>query len=263
MAYGLSGAEVFSEVWPVAPCTISEPVAYQAFLEGQMEGGRIQNPGPLGERFKRCVAAVEARGGAYDPRAVCAAAGRRKYGSAEMARRSAAGRRRARRNPEAAAAAMSEAFHGRPVQEVVDVTESVHVHEHLAELGRLISLEVVSRDGATVKLSGFDGALLCSNEAGDQLFVRGGDQYVDVAEFGFDPEDLHEVETLGHVVRVVYHTTKTHLGAEGGKADYFHDFGEEDKGRRRRYPDLLYRWLDPSLEFAGGAYSVRPEGITN
>jgi hypothetical protein len=50
--------------------------------------------------FDRCVEEVEARGTAYDPRAVCATIGRRKYGQAEMTRRSIAGKRRAARgNP--------------------------------------------------------------------------------------------------------------------------------------------------------------------
>ena len=80
---------------------------------------------PAGESaFDRCVAEVAARGTARDPRAVCATAGRRKYGQAEMSRRSVAGRRRAARaargNPAEAAAAVSEEFHGRPVQEIID-----------------------------------------------------------------------------------------------------------------------------------------------
>ena len=46
--------------------------------------------------FEKCVEDVTARGSAYDPRAVCATAGRRKYGQAEMTRRAIAGRRAAR-----------------------------------------------------------------------------------------------------------------------------------------------------------------------
>lgn len=47
--------------------------------------------------FDRCVADVSKKGGAYDPRAVCASAGRKKYGQKEMTRRSVAGRKRAAR----------------------------------------------------------------------------------------------------------------------------------------------------------------------
>ena len=61
--------------------------------------GEVQvrlNPAALGSggRFAACVKSVEARGGAYDPRAVCATAGRKKYGRKKMAAMAAAGRRR-------------------------------------------------------------------------------------------------------------------------------------------------------------------------
>ena len=57
------------------------------------------NPGK--GSFKRCVSEVEAKGGAYDPRAVCAAAGRKKYGAKKFAAMAQAGKRKAaRRNVE-------------------------------------------------------------------------------------------------------------------------------------------------------------------
>lgn len=56
---------------------------------------RHANPGPPGSAFRRCVAKVSARGAAYDPKAVCAAAGRRKYGAKRFAEMAAAGRRAA------------------------------------------------------------------------------------------------------------------------------------------------------------------------
>jgi hypothetical protein len=48
-------------------------------------------------RFERCVEEVSAKGGAYDPQAVCATAGRQKYGKKRFQKMAAAGRRRARR----------------------------------------------------------------------------------------------------------------------------------------------------------------------
>ena len=63
--------------------------------------GEVQikmNPAKLGSggRFAKCVKSVEARGGAYDPNAVCAAAGIRKYGKKRMEKMAQKGRRRAR-----------------------------------------------------------------------------------------------------------------------------------------------------------------------
>ena len=59
---------------------------------GTESGGKFtENP----TAFARCVASVSKRGGAYDPKAVCASAGRKKYGKKKFAKMAAAGRKRA------------------------------------------------------------------------------------------------------------------------------------------------------------------------
>jgi hypothetical protein len=58
---------------------------------------RLRNPRGSRGKFERCVEAVSARGGAYDPRAVCAAQERREIGQRELTRRAIAGKRRAAR----------------------------------------------------------------------------------------------------------------------------------------------------------------------
>ena len=65
--------------------------------------GQVQvkvNPDKLGSgtRFARCVKAVAEKGGAYDPKAVCASAGRKKFGAKKMASMARAGKKRAK-NP--------------------------------------------------------------------------------------------------------------------------------------------------------------------
>ena len=168
-----------------------------------------------------------------------------------------------RPNPSAAAADVYEEFHGRPSSEVVTVKEKIHYHEHLAALGELRNLVVVARDGAKITLSRFRKAILCTNEAKNQMFVRGGDQSVDLAAFGI--RKPHEVETLGRVVELAYFTRKDHLGDEGGTALYFHVAGETNENGKRKMagwgPDLIYRTLDESLEFSGGSYTIRAEGV--
>jgi len=62
--------------------------------------GQVQlkiNPAKLGtgSRFAACVRDVKSKGSAYDPYAVCASAGRRKYGKRKMAKWAAKGLRRA------------------------------------------------------------------------------------------------------------------------------------------------------------------------
>jgi hypothetical protein len=257
---GARPAHAFAGAWRLRPdgLTVDEADAWLSFSMGyESAEPLLHNPEPLGSggRFRRCVEAVAGKGSAYDPAAVCAAAGRRKYGAAKFAQMAAVGRRR--RNPLESAARLYEEFHGKPSTEVVDVQESLHVHDNLAELGKLLKLQVTALDSARVTLSGFEGALLCSNEDGSQLFIRGGDQFVDLDVF--DITEPHENETLGTVKRIWYFTEKLHLGKEGGRSKYFHDFGEE-AGRR---PHLIYHYKDPSLEFSGGSYVVEREGVRN
>ena len=216
--------------------------------------------------FEQCVSDVEARGGARDPRAVCAAAGRKKYGQREMTRRSLAGKRKAaKRNPATAAAEGFEEFHGYPPDEIVTVEKRVHFHKHLSGAGKLKALVVKGVDHQTHTIKGFGPALLAFNEAKDQLFVEGGDQSLDLREFGI--EKPHELETIGKVLAIDYFTNKTHLGEDGGRATYAHQFRTTNENGQHvvvtiaRYPDLIYRRLDEQLEFSGGSYTIRAEGI--
>jgi sulfur carrier protein ThiS len=160
----------------------------------------------------------------------------------------------ARGNPADAAAAKYEEFHGRPSEETVTVKREIHYHKHLASLGKLKKLVVVSREGYNVPIDRFKGAILCENEKGTQLYVEGGDQAVDLSQFGIDPDEAHEMEVLGDVIQVLYFTRKDHLGKEGGIANYDHKFEEP-------YPELQYDVRNEQLIFSGGRYVILPEGI--
>lgn len=62
---------------------------------------------------------------------------------------------RNKRNPASGAVAMREAFTGLPSKKDMVVSESVHVHSHLAALGELIELKVKTVKGETVVI-GFE-----------------------------------------------------------------------------------------------------------
>ena len=160
------------------------------------------------------------------------------------------GRKRA--NPATEAAEAFERFQGRPSEQTVTVEKQIHYHRHLAAAGKLEALVVVSRLGDRITLSKFKGAMLCFNEKGTQLYVEGGDQSVNLKEFGIATP--HETETLGEVVRVDYFTTKNHLGSDGGTAVYQHKF-------HKPYPELVYDVANQQLIFSGGKYVILPEGI--
>jgi hypothetical protein len=175
--------------------------------------------------------------------------------------RSAAGRR----NPAAASAEVFEEFHGYAPSEVITVTKHVHHHEHLAAAGKLTHLDVWGVDGRGHKISGFKGALLAFNEEKNQLFVEGGDQSVNLGDYGI--RKAHEFETLGKVTDIGYHTNKTHLGDEGGEAIYVHKFRSTNENGKHvivkiaREPDLIYDARNESLMFSGGSYEILREGI--
>lgn len=201
-------------------------------------------------KFDRCVKDVKKRGGAGNAYAVCTAAGARK---------------KRKGNPAQASADAYEDFHGRPPDETVEVKKRVHFHAHLAGAGELRKLKVKGIDGETHTITGFKGALLAFNEQRNQLFIEGGDQSINLADYGIT--EPHELETLGKVKTIDYFTRKDHLGSEGGEAVYTHGFRMTNENGKHvvveiaRYPDLIYRVRDEQLEFSGGSYIIRAEGI--
>ena len=324
--------------------------------------------------FKRCVAHVEAKGSAYDPRAVCAEAGRKKYGKKRFQQMAASGKRRAarkhnaaandyvaqswdpmmrtwlsqmrfstsreadryarqsakdtgwkwrvikapktknagiprelqkavdtftayfpptaalglipasrksqksgkrnpgaKRNPVDAAIEAFESFHGEAPKRIVEFQSKVHYHGTTVGLGELVKLKIrLPRDrdvegGRVVTLKNFEKkgtgkpALLTMDEAATQLFIEGGDQELDLDVFGIS--EPHEVEHLGECLEVTYFTTKKHLGRDGGTANYVHKFGGEPGEAKTPRPQMIYRVRDKVIEFAGGGYSIPPEGI--
>jgi len=236
---------------------------------------RKRNP----PKFDRCVKDVKAKGGAVSPYAVCTAAGTRNKGKrrkniippivplptaisqtseavqlAKFLRTGKLNKGKRKRNPADESAVAFEQFQGRPSEEQIVIERQIHYHRHLAAAGKLEKLVVVSRQGDRVTLSDFKGAVLAFNEKGTQLFVEGGDQRVNLREFGIATP--HEMETLGDVTDVEYFTTKDHLGSDGGTAIYHHKF-------KRPYPELVYDVPNRQLTFSGGKYVILPEGIDN
>jgi hypothetical protein len=174
-------------------------------------------------------------------------------------------------NPEAESAEAFEKFHGFPPREEIVVERDVHFHEKLWAVGELEKLTVVVLDGARVDLSGFadkkgEPAMLCGNERMTQLYIEGGDQEVDLAEFGIG-EPYHDKEELGKIKKLFYFTDKSHLGDQGGEAVYHHKLGEEKKTRAGLrivvQPTLVYDVRNKALEIIGGEYVIEPEGIRN
>jgi hypothetical protein len=177
-----------------------------------------------------------------------------------------------RSNPETESADSYEKFHGFRPKERITVKKKIRYHENLWACGDLEKLDVISPDGVQVMIDGFKGAMLSANEANTQLYIEGGDQSVNLADFGLG-EPYHDKEDLGEIEKLYYSTNKTHLGDQGGEAIYHHTLGEERtkrdylfgklKGRKVPRPRLVYDVMNQALEIIGGEYVIEPEGIRN
>lgn len=221
-----------------------------------------RNPGK--GSFARCVEKVSRRGGVDDPNAVCAASKMKAGEDLQAARR---------KNPVQAAAEAFERFHGYPPDGELIFDSTEHEHEYYSGIGKLIELIIVPEgERKGVQLYGFGPAHLAMNEAMTQLYIVGGDQALDsktLAQFGIDPTLRHEQEILGKCVDITYYTDKTHLGKDGGKADYVHAFGEETaKGHKTKLrilvsPTATYDVTNQIIGLWGGKYTIEEEGIRN
>jgi hypothetical protein len=178
-----------------------------------------------------------------------------------------------KRNPASVAAQVYREFHGRDPDEVITITERLHVHDTLSGVGVMEWLKVAAIDGKTiVELSGFKGALLAQDEKKRQLYIEGGDQSVNISDFGIDPKRVHEHEVLGVATEVAYETRKDHLGEAGGageRAVHVHKLGtrrgmsadDSRRGWRNRLPVVVYDTRNKKLSLVGGTYDLPVEGI--
>jgi hypothetical protein len=177
----------------------------------------------------------------------------KKVGKATRAAKKAR-RNPAKRNPEESAVAAYREFHGKEptVDTIIDTPR--HFHAVLAGMARLVEFDVKrAYDGGTTTIKFDRNTYLTESEKKDQIFISGGDQSVNLKDFGiFKP---HEFEVLGTILSVTYYTEKKHLiEKDGGKGLYKHPF----KAPR---PTLIYDVRSKLLTIAGGGYTIPSEGI--
>lgn len=158
------------------------------------------------------------------------------------------------------AAALSEAFHGRPARKITEVEEPADGRTTLTDLGRLVALTIRllegSRAGASADLAFTDDVRLCASPDGRGLYLVGGDQTLDLGRLGLGSLRRDYV-LIGQAKTITYHTRKAFHNFE--QSDYIHKFGE-DGGT---LPIVGYDTLNGRLFLIGGSYKVKPEGIVN
>ncbi len=258
-------------------------------------------------KFDRCVKKVRARGQALNEYAVCTAAGTRNparhrlegWGAIQYAERhgishlnkyadpvSGAGRvtiEKAKKvaaddpqliylyvragNPQAEAADLSEKFHGRPSEQVVEVEERVHYHDDLAMLGDLVELHVETESGYECDIA-FEDPMpyLAASEDGSSLYIAGGNQSLDLKGLHMDgPKWKKDLMVIGRIKSLVYFTRKEQDNFEGSEYEHKSREGLNSEGTRHKIvsevdPILLYDTKSKLLAFAGGQMNLyQPE----
>jgi hypothetical protein len=165
-------------------------------------------------------------------------------------------KRKRKNGEEQAAAALSEAFHGRPARTVRDVEELYNERTTLADLGRLIELIIeTDRYEATLRFKG--NIRVAASPDGGSLYFVGGDQSLDLNELGLGRYLPKDHITVGRVRKIVYFTSKAFHSFE--PSEYEHEFGEEGG----ELPILGYDVRSRKQYLTGGSYQVKPEGIRN
>lgn len=177
-------------------------------------------------------------------------------------------------NPEDSAESLYTEFHGRAPGELLEITESVHEHEHLTGLGDLAQLKVRTLKGKEAiinvvetkspkdmpdpsQLPKSERIVLACSEDGKQLYFVGGDQSVDVFALGYEDDEVKEHMCLGVLFELMYQTEK---GFDKFQlTNYYHELGEETGSQ----PMLLLDTVSNLLSVAGGAYEVKDIGIVN
>lgn len=161
-----------------------------------------------------------------------------------------------RDNPASDAAALYESWTGEPSTHETIVEETIYEHGHLTDLARLVAFKL---RGVRGQLKFTDPSTrLCSSESGRQLYIRGGDQQIDLDDFNsatrrpVDP--TKDSVVLGEIEYVYYSAKKPFLGGEHKRTGvYKHRLGEESGNR----PVLIYDTRAGLLSISGGSYYIK------
>lgn len=166
-------------------------------------------------------------------------------------------RRRNTDSDAASAARLSAKFHGRPPRKITEYSEAVLEHSELADLGRMVELQVMDSDRYITPLEFAGNIRLASTPDGGQLYFVGGNQEVPLRKLQLAANLPKDHVTIGQVLKIAYHTSKAFHSFE--PSVYEHEFGEDGGS----LPWLQYDVLNKKLYLTGGSYRVKKEGIVN
>ena len=160
----------------------------------------------------------------------------------------------------------AELFHGRPVKEEIEVTESIRTHDWYVSYGPLVKLiikPITKKPKKRVPLPFHQSEagtvqLFCSPD-GRQFYLRGGDQELDLKAFGMGEGSrwFRDHMVIGEAVEITYRDRKKFHSFK--LTDYFHKLGEETGEK----PTLAYDSLSKKLSIIGGAYRVEMDDLVD
>lgn len=178
---------------------------------------------------------------------------------------------RGKRNPEAEAAEVYESFHGSPSENITDISETVHEHEYLAQLGTLVSITLETESGysATLKFNrtGASRVELASSEDCTSMYFVGGDQSVDLPKLHMGGDKWKkDLMVLGRLKEIEYFTEKKFDNF--APTVYYHKSREglDSSGTKHvivadQDAVVLYDSRSKLLSLAGGQYKVEDVGV--
>lgn len=155
------------------------------------------------------------------------------------------------------AARTAELFHGRPIQEIIEVEEEVKTPRWYVSIGPLIKLKIRPLTSKRIVPLKFntgekDTVHLFTSPNGRQFYLRGGDQELDIEALGMGPTTkwFRDLMIIGEAREITYRDKKKFH--QFSLTDYFHKLGEVTKQK----PSLVYNSLAKKLEIVGGQYEI-------
>jgi hypothetical protein len=241
------------------------PVAYSVFGKGGYRNMRIGL-----EHAKHLIATGQARQVAY-PGPAAPRAANPEPGALEDVNDA---------DEYAQAARTAELFHGRPVQEEIEVVDQIKTHNWYVSIGPLVSLKVrlpLEPPKPYKRTTTFPFHLdeeskvwLWCSPDGKQFYLRGGDQELDLDALGMGPDTewWRDHMKVGEVTYVTYQDKKKFH--EFKLTDYYHKIGSAlDKSgfrhvqRTNEKPTLVFDTLSKKLSFVGGWAKVETETLVD
>jgi hypothetical protein len=170
---------------------------------------------------------------------------------------------------------IAELFHGRPVKEELTIEDKLVSPDWYAEIGPLAELRIKAFRGYPFRTAKFrfitkgDALIhLLTSPDGRQMYLRGGDQEINLDSMGMGPESewFRDMMSIGEVTYFAYLDGKKFHGFK--ITEYTHKVGSALDWSGTRHiqktnakPVMIYDSLSKTISFAGGQGKVETDDL--